>query len=127
MYLEQVRTFRSIDDVHFDAPPIAGVLSRWDSTAAFYDTDRVDLYDVFKRGGAEYIKIFLPRSSEVGQWFEQYPVPPVSITEFMAPDLMEKYLFPQMVTRHFWFSPKTPLAWELMDYPAGRDWLIGRS
>ena len=96
-------------------------LSTPTGAARFYGVESVTLCDIFDRDTSDYFKVWVDDASEVGRWFAANPQFPDHLRGFWSPHLIYRYVVPQMVARHQFYSPSsTRLVWK--DLPR---WMIG--
>lgn len=101
-------------------PPVHNGLSQATTAAKLFDVSEVRPCDVFNpEPGNEYIRVWVDAETEVGRWFEQAPQFHQPLLDFWDPTLVYKFVVPQMLVHHFWYSPRTPLAWDLAKWRIG--------
>ena len=108
-------------DAVWGLQPVRGILSSRNQAARFYEVPGVFACDVFRRGGREGVRVWVDEDSESGDWFRRNPQSPEVLGSWLTPDLMYKYMIPQMLVQHFWLKPSTSVAWDFV----ASDWMIG--
>jgi hypothetical protein len=98
----------------------ADAMATPNSTAKFYDVKEVQVFDIFRKDTHEYFKVWLDKESELGRWFGMGPQGPQNLMNFWAPELIYKFVIPQMVAHYRALNPSTAkLSWDLPT------WMIG--
>lgn len=101
-----------------EVPPLGegavlGPISSNNSAAAFFGTKDVRLVDIFDRDTHEYFKAW------IGEETEPYREPPQfqeRLFHFWSPDLLYKYIVPQMVAKYrFYNASSGKVFWDLPD------------
>jgi hypothetical protein len=105
-----------------EVPPLGegavpSAISSNKSAAAFFCTKDVRLVEIFDRNTHEYIKAW------IGEETEPYREPPQfreQLGYFWSPDLLYKYVVPQMVAKYRFYNPSSAkMFWDLPDKMIG--------
>ena len=99
--------------------PFEDVIGEPRHAARFWGGEAVISCDVFKPVTNEYFKVWVNEALGVGTWLKENPQSPVSLKEFWSPDLMYQFVFPQIVSAHFYYYTSKELVWNL------EGWMIG--
>jgi hypothetical protein len=119
--LLQIWRFSSTDDPPYADGAISSPLSSAHAMTKMLETETVRQFDVFRAETHEYFKVWIPADSTVGEWFWPVRRVPERLIGHWAPDLIYKWIVPQMVALHLLYSPSVKIVWDL------QDWMIGLS
>lgn len=90
------------------------------ATAEFFGVEKVMSFDVFNPDTREYFKVWLDVASEIGQRFSRMPQGPEKLVHYWTPDVMYKFIVPQMVAGAlYYYSSTKKLTWDI------KTWMIG--
>jgi len=117
--LNAVRLFVGEETLGPSVEPIADALTSSATAARFLEVEDVFPCDVFNDSSGDYIRVWVDSAGEVGRWFERAPQLHRSMREFATPRLMYKFVIPQMLASHFFFSESTPVVWDFSELRIG--------
>ncbi len=96
------------------------IVNQAEPAARFFEVEEVLPCSILRRGQPHFrhVTVWIDRDSELARWLRNSAA--AEYRAFSSLDLTYKFVVPQVIARHYWFDPPTPLLWDL---ETSSDWI----